>query len=133
MLAEEVEMAGSSKAYEVVYIDKFSDVASAELARENLKRTFGLNDQMISALSCGVPIVVKKGICWDEAQKFEHAIKHSGGVCWVQEMSPEGGFHERRYEFRRHKLDRRETVRGSSILPDRRYGLGRRSDESQPH
>jgi hypothetical protein len=126
-------MAGSSKAYEVVYIDKFSDMASAELARESLKRTFGLNDQVISTLSSGVPIVVKKDISWEEAQKFEQAIKHSGAMCWVQEMSPDGGFHERRHELRRSALDRRETVRGSSILPDRRYGIGRRSDEIQRH
>lgn len=126
-------MTEGHKAYEVVYIDKFSDMASAELARENLRRTFGLNDHMLSALSCGMPIVVKKGISLDEAQKFEHAIKGSGGVCWIQEMSPDGSFHERRHEARRHTLDRRGSFRGSSILPDRRYGMGRRSADNRSH
>lgn len=121
------------KAYEVVYIDKFSDMASAELARENLKRTFGLNDHMLSTLSCGMPIVVKKGVSLDEAQKFEGAIKDSGGVCWIQEMSPDGNFHERRHEMRRQSLDRRGNFRGSSILPDRRYGIGRRSLDHRGH
>lgn len=126
-------MATTGKAYEVVYIDKFSDMNSAELARENLRRRFGLNDQMISTLSCGVPIVVKKDISLEEAQKFENAIKDSGGVCWIQEMAPDGAFHERRHSSRRTILDRRESFRGSSILPDRRYGMGRRSEDDKRH
>lgn len=126
-------MAPSNKAYEVVYIDKFSDPATAELTRENLRKAFGLNDHMLSTLASGVPIVVKKDVSLDEAERFEHAIKGSGGVCWIQEMSPDGGFHERRHEYRRHTTDRRGIVRGSSILPDRRLTMGRRTDDDTCH
>ena len=126
-------MAASNKAYEVVYIDKFPDLATAEVARENLRKTFGLNDHMLSTLASGIPIVVKKDVSLDEAQRFEGAIKGSGGMCWIQEMSPDGGFHERRHEYRRHQLDRREVIRGSSIVPDRRMGVGRGTDDDTCH
>ncbi|NIB43279.1 hypothetical protein HBA55_26970 [Pseudomaricurvus alkylphenolicus] len=113
--------------YEVVYIDKFEDITEATVARESLKSRFGLNDHMLSTLSSGVPVVVKKNVDLEEARRFEQAIKDSGGVCWVQEMAPDGRFHERRLEQRRKQQDRRHQVRGSAIVPDRRSGKGRRT------
>lgn len=115
------------KTYEVVYIDKFSDAIEADLARISLKERFQLSDRKLNIMAKGTPVVVKKGISYDEAVKFEDAIKRSGGVCWIQECSPDGLYHERRDDKRRDLMDRRDHYRGSSILPDRRMGIGRRT------
>jgi len=119
----------SSKHYEVVYIDKFSDIAKAEMARDLLRQRFHLDDLSLDKLSCGQPVVVKRLVPLDDAQKFESAIKQAGGTCWVQEVPSDGVHTERRELVRRQKIDRRGTYRGSSILPDRRQSCGRRSSD----
>jgi len=122
----------NSKHYEVIYIDKFSDVANAEMARELLQQRFHLDDVSLDKLSCGQPVVVKRLVPLADAQKFESAIKEAGGTCWIQEVQSNGLHIERRLIGRRQKLDRRGSYRGSSILPDRRQSCGRRSAD-KPH
>jgi len=117
----------SSKHYEVVYIDKFSDIAQAEMSRDLLRQKFHLDDTSLNKLSCGQPVVVKRMVPLGDAQKFESAIKEAGGTCWVQEVPSDGSHVERRELVRREKIDRRGSYRGSSILPDRRQTCGRRS------
>ncbi|GAB3101218.1 hypothetical protein G8770_16080 [Aestuariicella hydrocarbonica] len=117
------------KTYEVIYIDKFADAIEAELARASLKERFLLSDRKLELMSCGKPIVVKKGVSYDEACRFDEEIKKSGGICWIQESAPDGLYHERRSEKRRELSDRRDHYRGSAILPDRRMGIGRRTSD----
>lgn len=126
-MRETMVNAAMVKTYEVVYIDKFSDAIEADLARISLKERFQLSDRKLDIMASGTPVVVKKGISYEEACKFEEAIKRSGGVCWIQESSPDGLYHERRGAKRRALMDRRDHYRGSSIQPDRRMGIGRRS------
>lgn len=118
-----------SEHYEVVYIDKFSDVVQAEMARNMLQQRFHLDDASLEKLSCGLPVVVKRLVPLVDAKKFESAIKEAGGTCWVQEIASDGLHAERREILRRQELDRRGTYRGSSILPDRRQSCGRRSSD----
>lgn len=122
----------SGKHYEVVYIDKFSDIAQAEMARDLLRQKFHLDDSSLEKLSCGQPVVVKRMVPLGDAQRFESAIKEAGGTCWVQEIPSDGSHVERRELLRRQKIDRRGSYRGSSILPDRRQTCGRRSAD-KPH
>ncbi len=130
-MKDRMSKAAIMRTYEVVYIDKFKDSIEADLARVSLKERFNLSDRKLDLMSSGLPVVVKKGISFDEACIFEDAIKRSGGVCWIQEMSPDGLHYERRTDPRRLQLDRRETYRGSSIQPDRRMGVGRRTDDQR--
>jgi hypothetical protein len=115
--------------YEVVYIDKFTDIVEAEIARKQLQQRFHMTDSVMASLSCGKPVVIKKGVELDEAERYEKAIKDSGGVCWIQKMAPDGVHRERRHDERRVNLDRRSEYRGSSIQPDRRTNCGRRSGD----
>ncbi|WP_439134132.1 hypothetical protein [Pseudomaricurvus sp.] len=119
------------KTYEVVYIDKFTDSIEADLARVSLKERFQLSKRKLDIMSKGTPIVVKKGVSYEEAVKLEDAIKRSGGVCWIQETAPDGLYHDRRSDKRREVMDRRDHYRGSSILPDRRMGIGRRTADKR--
>ncbi|GAA5316157.1 MAG: hypothetical protein AseanaTS_13620 [Candidatus Pelagadaptatus aseana] len=120
--------------YEVVYIDKFTDIVEAEIARKQLQQRFHMSDGVLQSLSCGKPVVIKKGVDLEEAERYEKAIKDSGGVCWIQKMSEDGAHHERRHNERRLNLDRRSEYRGSSIQPDRRANCGRRtSDNNSKH
>ena len=115
--------------YEVVYIDKFSDVVQAEMTHDMLQQRFHLDDASLEKLSCGQPVVVKRLVPLGDAKRFESAIKEAGGTCWVQKIESDGLHAERRELCRRQKLDRRGTYRGSSILPDRRQSCGRRSSD----
>ncbi len=120
----------SDTLFEVIYIDKFTDVAEASVIRERIKAKFKLSERVMESLSTGLPIVVKKNVEIEEAERFDTAIKEAGGVCWVQPMSIDQKFHDRRDDQRRQRNDRRVRYRGSSILPDRRAGVGRRSDDN---
>ena len=121
-----------SLGYEIVYVDKFKDVASADIARNALKQRFHLTDYIVERLSSGMPVVIKKEVELDEAKRYLQAITEVGGVCWVQKMTPDGAHHERRLFGRRLTKSRRNGERGSSIIPDRRFKnaeKGRRSSD----
>ena len=123
-----------SSSYEVVYIDKFTDMVEAGIVRDNLQKTFGLKPKHIVALSSGRPVVIKKRINFDEALRYKAAVDSAGGVAWVQELGSDGTHIERRQTGRRQLKDRRAVFRASSILPDRRQSCGRRStDRSRYH
>ena len=114
--------------YEVVYVDKFDDLLAAELFRDQLRKRFNLNAEHLNRLSSGLPVVVKKHVGFDEAERYHSAIREAGGVCWIQEQGPNGKHWERRRSQRRGRLERRTAFRASAILPDRRSGrVGRRS------
>lgn len=115
--------------YEVVYIDKFEGQPDADLCRQRIGRCFRLSHDALARLSSGSPVVVKKNIGLDEANRYAAAIESAGGVCWVQELDAQGSHHERRQQQRREVLDRRDQYRGSSIQPDRRGSCGRRSTD----
>lgn len=119
------------KTYEVIYIHKYTDAMQAELVRLSLKERFNLTERKLELMSCGSPVVVKKGVPYAEACLFEDAIKQAGGTCWIQECSPDGLYHDRRDECRRERLDRRDSYRTSSIQPDRRMGIGRRDQDKR--
>jgi hypothetical protein len=115
--------------YEVLYIDKFTDGAKAEYARENLRKLFHLNDQHLNRLSTGEPVIVKKKVDLDEALRYRQAIAAMGGTAWVQALDEQGNHRERRQQNRRLLADRRNHYRASSIQPDRRQSCGRRSTD----
>jgi hypothetical protein len=117
----------SEKLYEVVYVDKFDDLLAAELFRDQVRKRFGLDSEKLPRLSTGLPVVVKKRIRYDEAQRYHAAIRKAGGICWVQELGPNGGHFERRQNQRRRPSERRTAFRASSLFPDRRHTGGRRT------
>jgi hypothetical protein len=126
-----------SQKYEIVYIDKFIDIVEAEIARDALRQRFHLSEKIVERLSSGMPVVIKKSVDLHEAERYQQAIKEAGGVCWVQQMTPDCAHHERRLFNRRMKSCRRNEVRSSSIVPDRRKqesdGGGRRSRDNSHH
>ena len=120
--------------YEIIYVDKFKDVAAADITRSALKQRFHLSDHIVARLSSGMPVVIKKDVGLAEAERYQQVITETGGVCWVQKMSPDGAHHERRLFGRRLTKNRRNDERGSSIIPDRRCnntGQGRRSNDTK--
>ncbi len=117
----------SSKLYEVVYVDKFDDLLAAELFRDQLRKRFKLNPEGLSRLSTGLPVVVKKKIPFDDAQRYHAAIRKAGGICWIQELDGKGRHFERRKSQRRYNDERRSAYRASSMYPDRRRTRGRRT------
>lgn len=115
--------------YEVLYIDKFTDAAKAEYARENLRATFHLSEQHLDRLATGEPVIIKKNINLDKALRYRQAVVDAGGVAWVQALDVQGEHWERRQNNRRQLTDRRTVYRASSIQPDRRQNCGRRSTD----
>lgn len=116
----------SEKLYEVVYIDKFEDLLAAELFRDQVRKRFRLDPSQLGKLSTGLPVVVKKRVNFTVAESYRTAIKKAGGVCWVQELGPNGEHYERRQGERRKSSHRRSAFRASSRFPDRRQTRGRR-------
>ena len=84
---------------------------------------------MLNRLSTGLPVVVKKRIPFDLAQRYHAAIRKAGGICWIQELNGKGKHWERRQSQRRKPMERRSAFRASSIFPDRRRSGGRRSTD----
>ena len=116
--------------YEVLYIDKFTDAAKADYARNNLRQAFNLQEHHINRLSTGEPVVIKKKVTYEEALKYRAAVVDAGGVAWVQPLDANGEHIERRQNKRRQLIDRRSHYRASSIQPDRRQNCGRRSSDN---
>ena len=116
--------------FEVVYVDKFKDFVDQEITNALLQERFKLGDSAIKRMSSGKPVLIKKGVPRDQAEKLKQAIQESGGVCWIQAMTPDAQHHERRLTSRRKKNDRRMEKRGSAVVPDRRTNLGRRTSDS---
>ena len=117
----------SAKLYEVVYVDKFDDLLAAELFRDQLRKRFNLNTEGLSRLSTGLPVVVKKKVPFEDAQRYHAAIRKAGGICWIQELDGNGRHFERRQSQRRMRSERRSAYRASSMYPDRRRVYGRRT------
>ncbi|MGH1472270.1 MAG: hypothetical protein ACRBCS_13850 [Cellvibrionaceae bacterium] len=115
--------------YEVVYLDKFTNAVEAKTASKKLQQTFGLAESHIEKMSSGEPVVIKKQVDLEEANRYQEAVKKAGGVAWIQEVGEDGFHQERRKGARRVTLDRRAVYRASSILPDRRGSCGRRSTD----
>lgn len=115
--------------YEVVYVDKFDDLLAAELFRDQVRKRFKLDADKLSRMSTGLPVVVKKNISLDTAQRYHAAIRKSGGICWIQELDGNGRHFERRQSQRRAPKERRSAYRASSIFPDRRRNRGRRTED----
>ncbi len=112
--------------YDVVYIDRFTDVIAARLFRTFAKTRFKLTNTQLDQLSSGAPIVVKKRISRDLAKEYHRAFIKMGGVCWIQPSQETGHYLERRALSRRKPLDRRETYRPSTAFRNRRRNKGRR-------
>ena len=127
----ELYLGNGESNYEVLYIDKFSDMVEAEVVRASIQRYFGLDANQSLRLFCGRPVVVKKNVSRDVAEHLSNTIRGIGGVCWVQEISLSGTHMERRQHPRRQSRDRRHSVRSSAIIPDRRANCGRRSTDMQ--
>lgn len=117
--------------YEVLFIDKTKNEEQAEEVRAQLQQHFGLNRDALDKLFTGKPVVVKQNVDLKKAEHLAQTIKADGGECWVQEMGLTGDHEERRSTFRRAQVDRRDYVRASAILPDRRKNDGRRTDDSE--
>ncbi len=115
--------------YEVLYIDKFTDSAKAQYARENLREAFHLAERHLDQLASGEPVVIKKQVSFEEALRYRQVVVNAGGVAWVQALDADGVHRERRQGNRRHLADRRAYYRASSIQPDRRENCGRRSTD----
>ena len=117
--------------YDVVYIDKFTDVIAARLFRTFAKTRFNLSNAQLDRLSTGKPVVVKKRISRDLAKKYHRAFLQVGGVCWIQPSSESGDRWERRAIARRKPTDRRETYRPSTAYRNRRRSKGRRNSDQR--
>ncbi|GAB1258147.1 hypothetical protein NBRC116494_26490 [Aurantivibrio plasticivorans] len=115
--------------YEVLYVDKFNSAQEAAATRASLCKTFGLKPHQWDRMSSGDPVVIKKGVAYDEAERYLKAIAQAGGTAWVQELDADGNHIERRTMKRRQLFDRRAVYRASSIQPDRRQSRGRRSTD----
>lgn len=116
-----------STRYAVVYIDKFTDPELARTARNNLCRLFNLKQQHLTRLASGDPVVIKKQVNRDTAEKYRDAVVRAGGVAWIQALGADGRHYERRQGQRRKLFDRRAFYRISAMVPDRRVGSDRRS------
>lgn len=115
--------------YEVLYVDKFQNAQEAAATRQCLSKTFGLQPHQWDRLASGNPVVVKKGVPYEEAERYLNAIAEAGGTAWVQKLGPDGNHIERRKTNRRQLFDRRAVYRASAIQPDRRQSRGRRSTD----
>ncbi len=115
--------------FEVIYIDNFEDLLSADLFRDQVRKRFKLKTEEIARMSSGLPVVVKRNLSFEQANLYRSAIRSAGGVCWIQERGPSGKYSERRRTKRRENLDRRTCYRASSTFPDRRRSCGRRGSD----
>lgn len=112
--------------FEVLYIDKFSDVQQSQAVLKEMANLFHLKPQACERLSCGEPVVVKQHIDRDTAEKIRRAIVASGGTCWIQQQPDNSHMTERRCNDRRSLNNRRATRRDNAIQPDRRVNGDRR-------
>ncbi len=119
----------ASTQFEVVYVDKTTSPMDSAAIQRNLKEIFGLNLSTLERISTGEPVVIKRKLDFEEASRYQAAVKRAGGIAWVQELDENGMHQERRQKSRRNKLDRRAIYRASSVQPDRRQSCGRRSSD----
>lgn len=117
--------------YDVIYIDKFTDVIAARLFRTFAKTRFNLTDAQLDKLSTGRPVVVKKRISRTIAKQYHRAFLKMGGVCWIQPSQHADQHFERRLITRRQPLDRREAYRPSTAFRNRRRNKGRRNTDKR--
>lgn len=128
--------------YRVVFYGRLVRGYESEQVVENMARIFkqDLKDTKTAAkinrMFSGQPFVIKSQLAEDEAVKYRDAICNMGAQCHV-ELDTNTGSHkphfiERRKLDRRKRGDRRNLQRGSSILPDRRSGFGRRKADPHP-
>ncbi len=118
-----------NKFYEVVYVDKFVCRSESDDMAQWFRRHFGLDQRHLEMLGSGNPVILKKNILIDTAERLQRKIQALGGVCWIQQTPPAGEPHERRRMQRRRCAERRQTWRLDTMVADRRVNLGRRSSD----
>ena len=125
--------------YRVIFNGRLVQGYSVDQVAKNMARIFkqDLKDvkqaARIDRILSGQPFVIKSQLTGDDADKYCDAMRELGAECQV-EPDIDGGnlkphFIERRKFIRRKRGDRRKQARGSSILPDRRSGSGRRQTD----
>ncbi len=115
--------------YQVIYIDKFANPEEAQASYQQIQDTFQLSEQAIRQLQSQKPVPIKQNTNRETAQTICELMNSLGATCWLQEMSADEAFFDRREEKRRQQFDRRQHYRSSSIQPDRRHDCGRRSTD----
>lgn len=135
-------MMNDKPTYRVVFYGRLVQGYESRQVVENIARIFkqDLTDKKKAAkvhrMFSGQPFVIKSQLTEDEAVKYRDAICNMGAECHVEfdanTSNPKPHFVERRILDRRKRGDRRNLARGSSILPDRRSGFGRRKADPHP-
>lgn len=129
--------------YRVIFNGRLVQGYSVDQVAKNLARIFKQDLKnvkqaaKIDRILSGQPFVIKSQLTEEEARRYCDAMRKLGAECQVG-PDIEGGnlkphFIERRKLIRRKLANRRKQVRGSSILPDRRSGSGRRQVDSDPN
>lgn len=121
--------------YRIVFDGEVGRGHERTSVKRSLAALFRVDAGTIERLFSGRPVVLKQGIDAEEAIHFISALNEAGAMSRMEPIPPGAprtnrvSFMERRLQQRRKKVDRRKRLRADAYVPDRRHGVGRRSEE----
>ena len=73
--------------YQLVFNGTISDGREINEVKRNLASLFKTNDAKIDQLFASLPIVVKRDVDYDDALKYQRALRKAGAICQVEETT----------------------------------------------
>jgi hypothetical protein len=72
--------------YNLVYDGKVQDGVGVRRVKKNLTSLFKTDSDKVDRLFSGTPTVIKKGVDYDTAMKYQHALRRAGAICAVEQV-----------------------------------------------
>ncbi len=73
--------------YQLVFNGTISDGHEITEVKRNLASLFKTNEAKIDRLFANLPIVVKRDVDYDDALKYQRALRQAGAICQVEETT----------------------------------------------
>jgi hypothetical protein len=73
--------------YNLVYDGKVQEGLGVARVKQNLTSLFKIDPRKVERLFTGKPMVIKKGVDYDTAMKYQHALRRAGAICAVEQTA----------------------------------------------
>ena len=119
----------NNRAFAAVFHNISPLTRESEIVLERIRLRFKLPADQLKLLEGDTPVIIKRHP--DEAllKSLTEAFGQLGAVVWVQDVSEDQPFRDRRSDGRRCSNERRASYRRTLAIPERRMGSGRRRDD----
>jgi len=119
----------NNRAFAAVFHNISPFTRESEMVLDRIRVRFKLPAEQLKLLEGETPVIIKRHTDVGLLQSLTEAFRQLGAVVWVQGISDDQTYNDRRGDGRRCSNERRGSYRRTLAIPERRMGSGRRRDD----